>query len=102
MPKPVITPLTESLPKGPASKTAGGRFATGPVMAGVLSAMGAAGAAEAAGAAACASGPAVGAGGAADWATCVSMAGAFCAAQTETNPKQRGKWTRVFKYSDFI
>src|ERR1039458_1870365 len=36
-------PLTAMLPKGPASKMAGGRLASGPVMAGVESAVGAAG-----------------------------------------------------------
>src|ERR1039458_3122327 len=43
MPRPSRMPLTAMLPKGPASKMAGGRLASGPVMAGVESAVGAAG-----------------------------------------------------------
>ena len=42
---PLIMPLTERLPQLPALNTAGGRFASGPVIEGVESAVGAAGAA---------------------------------------------------------
>ena len=49
---PLRIPLRASLPKGPASKIAGGTFERGPVMAGVESGAGAAGAGAAAGAAA--------------------------------------------------
>jgi hypothetical protein len=45
---PLRIPFTDRFPKDPALKTAGGMFASGPVMDGVLRAVGAAGAAGAA------------------------------------------------------
>jgi hypothetical protein len=45
---PLTMPFTDRFPKDPALKTAGGMFASGPVMDGVLRAVGAAGAAAAA------------------------------------------------------
>src|SRR4051794_29022881 len=47
MPVPLMTPLTASLPIGPASKISGGMSVTGPVIAGVVSGAGAVGAAAA-------------------------------------------------------
>src|SRR5580658_1628167 len=52
VPKPLTTPFTAIFPKGPASKTAGGLFASGPDKEGAESGIGPAGAAGAAGAAA--------------------------------------------------
>ena len=51
-------PFTDRFPKDPALKTAGGMFASGPVMDGVLRAVGAAGAAAAAAAVSAAGGAA--------------------------------------------
>ena len=91
MPKPLTMPFTAILPKGPASKTSGGIPASGPVMEGVGSGAGAAGAAA---------GAAGAAGGVAAWpAACgvgAGVAGAFCARQTEVNPKQRAITARFF------
>ena len=49
---PLTMPFTDRFPKDPALKTAGGMLASGPVMEGVLRAVGAAGAAAAAAASA--------------------------------------------------
>ena len=53
---PLIMPFTDRFPKDPALKTAGGMFASGPAMDGVLRAVGAAGAAGAAAAVSAAGG----------------------------------------------
>ena len=101
MPKPVRMPFTAILPKGPASKMAGGIPASGPVMEGVGSA--AAGVDAAAGAAgwvvsACEL--VGGVAGAAGWVVgaCglgAGVAGAFCARQTEGQPKAKGNHCKV-------
>ena len=68
-------PLTAILPKGPASNMAGGSPDSGPVMEGVASAVGAAAVAGGAGVSLTGAGLA-------------DAGGAFCALQTEANPKQ--------------
>src|ERR1700682_3035817 len=75
VPTPLTMPFTAILPKGPASKMAGGMFDSGPVKVGAESAVGAAGAA----------------GGAAAWSAGAGAcaAGASCATQIEANPKQQ-------------
>ena len=79
-------PFTASLPKGPASKMAGGRCRSGPVMAGVGSGAGA------------------GAGGLVGSLLLVRRrAGdAFCAPQTETSPKHIAIMVRILSLSNGI
>src|SRR5437870_2348855 len=87
-PMPLRTPLTASWPKGPASKVAGGRFCSGPVMEGVGSA---AGGVAAAGAGFVSAGLAgLGSVALADFGSAVlGVSGGACAQQSAVSERQR-------------